>query len=163
MTTTPAPTSALVSFAYKLEAALAGLTAILLIGLAAAAAYYYGAAWLPAVPSWPNPSAALNAAGLSAFAGVLAFFYGLDAVIKQQLVLAFGFAWRERRGGLSGLSAVAVGAGGAAGGLLLVAAAAVWLLPDLDPGINTNAAVLAGLVAMTLGWAAGQALRRLGY
>jgi hypothetical protein len=61
------------------------------------------------------------------------------------------------------MAAVAAGAGGAAGGLLLVSAAAVWLMPDLSLSINTTAAVLAGLVAMTLGWGAGQALRRLGY
>lgn len=173
MTTQPAPTpivstrpaaaTAARSFAYLLEAALAGIAAVLFVGLATGAAYHYGAAWLPAMVAWPNPAAALNATGLAALAGVLGFFYGMEAVIKQRLVVAFGFAWRERRGGLTGMAAVAAGAGGAAGGLLLVAAAAVWLLPDLNLGVNTTAAVLAGLVAMTLGWGAGQGLKRLGY
>jgi hypothetical protein len=166
MTTQPAPTltpTPARSFAYLLEAALAGIAAVISIGLATSAVYYYGSAWLPAMIAWPNPAAALNATGLAALAGVLGFFYGLEAVIKQRLVLGLGFAWRERRGGLTGMAAVAAGAGGAAGGLLLVSAAAVWLMPDLSLGINTTAAVLAGLVAMTLGWGAGQALRRLGY
>jgi hypothetical protein len=148
---------------YTIEAALAAIAAVVLIGLATAGVYRYGSAWLPAMVAWPNPAAALNAAGLSAFTGVLAFFYGLEAVIKQRLVLAFGFAWRERRGGLAGMAAVAAGAGGAAGGLLLAAAAAVWLLPDLSLGVNSTASVLAGLVAIGLGWAAGQALKQLGY
>ena len=163
MTTSPAPTPTTQPQTYTLEAALAAIAAVVFIGLATAGVYRYGSAWLPAMVAWPSAAAALNAAGLAALAGVLAFFYGLDAVVKQRLVLAFGFAWRERRGGLEGMAAVAAGAGGAAGGLLLAAAAAVWLLPDLSLGVNTTAAVLAGLVAIGLGWGAGQALKQLGY
>jgi hypothetical protein len=166
MTATPAPSPqppAAPAAPHPLEAALAGIAAVLFLGLATAAAYHYASVWLPAQVAWPSPAAALNAAGLAAFCGVLAFFYGLDAVLKQRLVLALGFAWRERRGGLRGMAAVTAGAGGAVGGLLLAAAALLWLLPDLSLPLHPAAAVLAGLLALVLGWLLGLALRRLGY
>jgi len=160
---TDAPDDPPVHIRHPLEAGLAALVGLLLIGLTTGLLYLFASRWPVAASLLPDRTAEITVGSVAGFIGVLAFFYGLAGALQQRLWLAVGSPARGQPGGLAGKGAVAGGLGAALGGGLLVAAAGGLIVPDLALPVNAVAAGLAGVTALLLAWGVAVALRSLGY